>query len=77
MSGVLIKEKAAYVLAELYPDHGAFEFFIGWLDAIKNRHSINSYLHFNESDSVNMALLEEILPQTRLTLNHYEPRDIL
>ncbi|OAE21130.1 hypothetical protein AXG93_4441s1000 [Marchantia polymorpha subsp. ruderalis] len=76
MSGDLIKEKTAYFLAELYPRYVAFEFSNGWLEAFKNRHTIKSYRRFGESGSVNMALIEESLPQIRLTLDQYERRDI-
>jgi hypothetical protein len=76
MLGDLTKEKAAYFLAELYPGHGAFEFSNGWLEAFKNRRGIKSYRHFGESGSANMAVIEESLPQIRLTLDHYERRDI-
>ncbi len=76
MSGDLTKEKAAYFLAELYPDQGAFEFSNGWLESFKNRCDIKSYRRFGESGSVNMAMIEESLPQIRLTLDQYERRDI-
>ncbi|OAE33322.1 hypothetical protein AXG93_1200s1840 [Marchantia polymorpha subsp. ruderalis] len=65
MSGDIIKEKDAYFLAELYPGYEAFEFSNGWLEAFKNRHTIKSYRRFGESGSVNMALIEESLPQIR------------
>jgi hypothetical protein len=76
MSGDLTKEKAAYFLAELYPGHGAFEFSNGWLESFKNRRGIKSYRRFGESGSANMAVIEESLPQIRLTLDQYERRDI-
>jgi hypothetical protein len=76
MSGHFTKEKAAYFLAELYPSHGAFEFSNGWLEAFKNRRSIKSYRRFGESGSANMVVIEESLPQIRLTLDQYERRDI-
>jgi hypothetical protein len=76
MSSDLTKEKAAYFLAELYPGHGAFEFSNGWLEAFKNRRNIKSYRRFGESRSANMVVIEESLPQIRLTLDQYEWRDI-
>jgi len=76
MSSDLTKEKAAYFLAKLYPGHGAFEFSNGWLEAFKNHRGIKSYRHFGESGSANMAVIEENLPQIRLTLDQYERRDI-
>ncbi len=76
MSGDLTKKKVAYFLAELYPGHGAFEFSNGWLEAFKNRPSIKPYCRFRESGSANMAVIEESLPQIRLTLDQYEWRDI-
>jgi hypothetical protein len=76
MSGDLTKEKVVYFLAELYPDHGAFEFSNGWLESFKNRCGIKSYRRFGESGSVNMAMIEESLPQIHLTLDQYERRDI-
>ncbi len=69
MSGDLTKNEAAYFLAELYPGHGAFEFSNGWLEAFKNCHDIKSYRRFGESGSTNMAVIEESLPQIRLTLD--------
>jgi len=76
MSGALTKKNVAYFLAELYPSHGAFEFSNGWLEAFKNRRDIKSYCRFGESGSTNMAVIEESLPQIRLTLDQYEQRDI-
>jgi hypothetical protein len=76
MLGDLTKEKVAYFLAELYPGHGAFEFSNGWLEAFKNRRGIKSYRRFGESGSANMAVIEESLPQIRLTLDQYERHDI-
>ncbi len=76
MLGDLTKEKVAYFLAELYLGHGALEFSNGWLEAFKNRHDIKSYRRFGEFGSANMAVIEESLPQIRLTLDQYERRDI-
>ncbi len=76
MSGDLTKEKAAYFLAELYLGHRAFEFSNGWLEAFKNCRGIKSYRRYGESGSANMAVIEESLPQIRLTLDQYERRDI-
>jgi hypothetical protein len=76
MSSDLAKEKVAYFLAELYPGHGAFEISNGWLEAFKNRHDIKSYRRFGDSGLANMAVIEESLPQIRLTLDQYERRDI-
>jgi hypothetical protein len=76
MSGDLTKEKAVYFLAKLYPGHEAFEFSNGWLEAFKNRRVIKSYRRFGESGSANMAMIEESLPQIRLTLDQDERRDI-
>jgi len=76
MSGDLTKEKATYFLAELYPGRRAFEFSNGWLESFKNRRNIKSYCCFGESGSANMAVIEESLPQIRLTLDQYEQRDI-
>ncbi len=76
MSGDLTKEKATYFLAELYLGHGAFEFSNGWLEAFKNCRGIKSYRRFGEFRSANMDVIEESLPQIRLTLNQYERRDI-
>jgi hypothetical protein len=76
MLGDLTKEKAAYFLTELYPGHGAFEFSNGWLESFKNRRGIQFYRRFGESGSANMAVIEESLPQIRLTLDQYERRDI-
>ncbi len=76
MSSDLTKEKATYFLAELYPGHRAFEFSNGCLEAFKNRRGIKSYPRFGESRSTNMAMIEESLPQIRLTLDQYEQRDI-
>jgi hypothetical protein len=76
ISGDLTKEKAASFLAELYPGHEAFEFSNGWLEAFKNCRGIKSYRRFGESGSTNMAVIEESLPQIRLTLDQYERRDI-
>ena len=72
----LTKEKTAYFLAELCPDHGAFEFSNGWPVAFKNHHSIKSYRRLGESRFVNMAVIKESLPQIRLTLDQCEPRDL-
>ncbi len=69
MSGDLTKEKVAYFLAELYPGHEAFEFSNGWLEAFKNHRGIKSYRCFGESGSANMVVIEENLPQIRLTLD--------
>jgi len=76
MSGDFTKENAAYFFVELYPGHGAFEFSNGWLEAFKNRCDIKSYRRFGESGLTNMAVIEESLPQIRLTLDQYERRDI-
>ncbi len=76
MSGDLTKEKVAYFLAELYPGHGAFEFSNGWLEAFKNCRGIKSYRCFGEFGSANMVVIEESLPQIRLTLDQYERHDI-
>jgi hypothetical protein len=76
MLGDLTKEKATYFLAELYPGHRAFEFSNGWLESFKNRRDIKSYRRFGESGSANMVVIEESLPQIRLTLDQYEQRDI-
>jgi hypothetical protein len=76
MSSDLTKEKVAYFLAELYRGHGAFEFSNGWLESFKNRRGIKSYRRFGESRSANTAVIEENLPQIRLTLDQYERCDI-
>jgi len=76
MSSDLTKKKVAYFLAELYPSHRAFEFSNGWLESFKNRRGIKSYRRFGESGSANMVVIEESLPQIRLTLDQYERRDI-
>jgi hypothetical protein len=76
MSGDLTKEKAAYFLAELYPGHGAFEFSNWWFEAFKNCRGIKSYRRFGEYGSTNMAMIEESLPQIRLTMDQYERHDI-
>lgn len=76
MSGDIIKEKTVYFLAELYPGYRAFEFSNEWLDAFKNRQGIKFYRRFEESVSVNMALIEESLQQIFLTLDESERRNI-
>lgn len=69
MSGDFIKEKIAYFLAELYSRYGVFDLSNGWLESSKNCHIIKSYHRFREFGSVNMALIEESLPQICLTLD--------
>ena len=76
MSGYLLKESARKILDRLHPDHATFEFFNGWLDSFKARHGICSYRRFEESGSVNMALIEKEQPKIREVLDKYALADV-
>jgi hypothetical protein len=76
VSGELVRESATKILDRLYPGHEPFEFSSGWLEAFKSRHGIRSYRRFDESGSVDMAVLANTLLAIRDVLDQYAWKDI-
>lgn len=76
LSGETLKTKAAEIASHLYPGETTLMFSTGWLQKFKKRHGIRQFVAHGESGSVDMAVIEESLPELCRLISSYAPDDV-
>ena len=76
LAGETLKTKAAEIAACLYPGESTLTFSAGWLEKFKKRHGIRQFVAHGESGSVNLATVEEALPELHQLISSYALDDV-